>query len=599
MNKVLVGMWLLVMIIMVGCGGGGSTNSGGGGGGGQMHTTVSVSPTLATVALNGTQQFNAVASPSSAPQTFNWTVTGTTCNGSACGTVSASGLYTAPATLPGGMPPIVKVTATSSADATATPGNANVTLVSTQLNRVKGTYTLRFNGFNAVGAVLAVGNLVSDGNGHITSGAEDVSTSSGPLPTLTITGGSYTVGSDGRGGMTVNTSSGTYCYLFAVGSTTIDNPLFAQFDSTSTCTATGTGVGTHGTGVMNLATPPFSNAALKQPYVFELVGADANGKRVAYVGKIVADPTGNGNITSGSLDINDAGIPTSSSTVTGTYNVTSSGRATMTLNVAGLVNPLNFAFYVKDKDELHIISTDPVITNPRVVGFAESQDAKPAYDNGTFNGKSVFYLSGVDAGNSLEGDVSAGIVTTNGAGSLSGVVDRNDAGIPTTNAAFNGSYAASPAGSGRYTVSLNGVPSVMYAITVNKGLLLDLSTTSVFSGLMQPQTSTSFNAATINGTFIQTSLQVSTAAAQDQIAALVLNASTGNISGTMDETDGSESPNLPVVGAYTVNSTGRGTFDLTMPTTSHSVLYVLSASEFVVLDMNPSNQHPTVLRTER
>jgi hypothetical protein len=598
MNKFLVSVWLLAMTIMVGCGGGGSSSGGGGGGGGQMHTTVSVSPTSATVALNGTQQFNAVASPSSAQQTFNWTVTGTTCSGSACGTVSSSGLYTAPASLPGGMPPIVKVTATSSADSTATPGNANVTLVSSQLNRVKGTYTLRFNGFNAVGAVLAVGNLVTDGNGHITSGAEDVSTSSGPL-SLTVTGGSYTVGSDGRGGMTVNTSSGTYCYLYAVGSTTLDNPLFAQFDQTSTCTATGTGVGTHGTGVMNSATPPFNNGVLKQSYVFELVGADANGKRVAYVGKVVADPTGNGNITSGSLDINDAGITTSSSTVTGTYNVTASGRATMTLNVAGLVNPLNFAFYVKDKDELHIISTDPVITNPRVVGFAESQDAKPAYDNGTFNGKSVFYVTGVAATNSLQGDVSAGIATTNGGGSLSGVVDRNDAGSLTSNAAFNGNYSASPAGSGRYTISLNGVPFVMYAITTNKGLLLDQSSISVFSGLMEPQTSAALNAATINGSFIQTSQQVSTANAQDEISALLLNASTGQLSGTMDETDGSENPNLPVAGTYTVNSNGRGTFDLTMPATSHSVLYVLSASEFVVVDMDASNQNPTALRAER
>ena len=554
---------------------------------------------MATVALNGTQQFNAVASPSSAQQTFTWTVTGTTCSGSACGTVNSSGLYTAPATLPGGMPPIVKVTATSSADPTATPGNANVTLVSSQLNRVKGTYTLRFNGFNAVGAVLAVGNLVTDGNGHITSGAEDVSTSSGPLPTLTITGGSYTVGSDGRGGMTVNTSSGTYCYLFAVGSTTLDNPLFAQFDSTSTCTATGSGMGTHGTGVMNLATLPFNNGVLKQPYVFELAGADANGKRVAYVGKIVADPTGNGNIISGSLDINDAGTLTSSSTVTGTYNVSASGRATMTLN-AGLNSPLNFAFYVKDKDELHIISTDPVITNPRVAGFAESQNATPAYDNGTFNGKSVFYVTGVDASNSLHGDASAGVATTNGAGNLSGVLDRNDAGTLTSNHAFSGdNYSASPAGSGRYTLSLNGVPYVMYAITTNKGLLLDQSSVSVFSGLMEPQSSANLNAATINGSFIQTSQQVSTAAAVDQVSALSLNAGSGQISGTLDETDGSENPNLPVAGSYTVSSNGRGTFDLTMPSASHSVLYVLSASEFVVVDMDTSNQNPTVLRSER
>ena len=62
-----------------------------------IHVTVTIAPNVATVALNGQQQFSATASPSNAPQTFNWTVS---CTNAPCGSVDSTGLYTAPATLP-------------------------------------------------------------------------------------------------------------------------------------------------------------------------------------------------------------------------------------------------------------------------------------------------------------------------------------------------------------------------------------------------------------------------------------------------------------------------------------------------------------------
>jgi hypothetical protein len=251
---------------------------------------------------------------------------------------------------------------------------------------------------------------------------------------------------------------------------------------------------------------------------------------------------------------------------------------------------------VKDNDELHFISTN----SARVAGFGESQKSGLPYDNTTFNGTSVFYATGVNSANSLKGDVSAGLASTNGVGGITGVFDRNDAGSITSNASFSGgTYSAAPVGSGRYTFSFNGVTYVLYAITTNKGFLLDQSSTSVLSGLMQPQTSPTLNASVINGSFIQTSQQVSTAGAEDQVSALILNASNGTITGTVDETDGTENPNQTVSGTYTVSSNGRGSFDLSMPSVSPQVLYVIGTSTFVVVEMDSSNQNPTVLITER
>lgn len=81
--------------------------------------TVSITPASATVNAGETQQFTATVANTS-DTTVAWAVTG----GAANGTITGSGLYTAPATAPGGA---VTVTATAQADAKAI-GSAQVTV---------------------------------------------------------------------------------------------------------------------------------------------------------------------------------------------------------------------------------------------------------------------------------------------------------------------------------------------------------------------------------------------------------------------------------------------------------------------------------------
>lgn len=98
--------WLLAValsVLLAGCGG--SNNGGGGGGGGTV--SILISPTTASVPVNGTQQFTATVSGSS-----NTSVTWT----ASAGSVSSTGLYTAPGAVP--TPNPVTVTATSQADTT-------------------------------------------------------------------------------------------------------------------------------------------------------------------------------------------------------------------------------------------------------------------------------------------------------------------------------------------------------------------------------------------------------------------------------------------------------------------------------------------------
>jgi sugar lactone lactonase YvrE len=76
---------------------------------------ISIGPAAATVAPNTTQQFTATIT-NAINTAVTWSLAGTGCTGSGCGTISPQGLYTAPA--PSGTPLTVTLTATSVADDT-------------------------------------------------------------------------------------------------------------------------------------------------------------------------------------------------------------------------------------------------------------------------------------------------------------------------------------------------------------------------------------------------------------------------------------------------------------------------------------------------
>jgi hypothetical protein len=79
--------------------------------GGQPQVTVTVAPSSATLQTGAQQQFTAtVTGGTGAPA---WSVNGVTGGNSTVGTISSSGLYTAPATVPSGAI-VVRATHTAS-----------------------------------------------------------------------------------------------------------------------------------------------------------------------------------------------------------------------------------------------------------------------------------------------------------------------------------------------------------------------------------------------------------------------------------------------------------------------------------------------------
>jgi hypothetical protein len=86
---------------------------------------VAVTPTTASTTAGANQQFAASVTGTS-NTAVTWTASGTGCSGITCGTISSTGLYTAPAAVPS--PATVTITATSVSDPTKS-ASASVTIV--------------------------------------------------------------------------------------------------------------------------------------------------------------------------------------------------------------------------------------------------------------------------------------------------------------------------------------------------------------------------------------------------------------------------------------------------------------------------------------
>jgi YVTN family beta-propeller protein len=108
MKVVKLGAVLALTAWLMGCGGGNAAT-----------VSVTISPPTATVIFLGTQQFTVIVSGNS-NQNVTWAVNNVKGGNSTVGTISTSGLYTAPATLPNPAAVVVSATSVASPSASAT-----------------------------------------------------------------------------------------------------------------------------------------------------------------------------------------------------------------------------------------------------------------------------------------------------------------------------------------------------------------------------------------------------------------------------------------------------------------------------------------------
>jgi hypothetical protein len=385
---------------------------------------LAVTPTAAVVPAGSNFQFSALLNGLADP-TATWSLSSTSGSTAATlGTIGPNGLYTAPPNPPiGGT-----VTVTANDPNATTAATATVTIVFSD-HSLDGPYAFSYRGNDQNGFLAVAGSFVADGKGNIASGVEDVNSSlTGVATELPITGGTYTVGTDGRGTITLTAGSGTNTLAFALA--TSQHAYVTRFDRNVS------GSGDIDQQSLTYLTNQLS--IITGPYVFKAFGADASRAPMGIAGEFSANGSGTVPLTDTILDVNDDGTVTRSDTsLHGSYamdsNFPDTGRGTLTLT-STTTGQLQFAFYIIDNPT----ANQPQVGRFRLVEIDSNTKPSLAGDMLTAPTGNSFTSANLAAGNyaftyggniGTAGYASGGVFTSNGTGNVTGgVVDVNNAG---------------------------------------------------------------------------------------------------------------------------------------------------------------------------
>ncbi len=484
--------------------------------------------------------------------------------------------------------------------ASTVQGQTNSGVNNAELN---GNYAFTFNGHtgNASGSVVfaAVGRFTADGAGNVTNGELDTN-GVGPGSQLTAIAftGTYAIGADNRGVMTLNIPGGAKLAFAMMAN---GNAQFIEMDAAA-------GTGTIGSGTMEkVDTTAYSTARITGDYAFGAAGFDNANNRAAIMGRFISN--GTGTLTNAAGDVNAYGTAYSMNFTAANYTVsnTATGRGTMNLafTFGGTPDSLNFVFYIVNPAKLFVMVSDPVTTATPLLNGVVVQQRIPAggFTNASLNGNMVIYLTGLSACGGGTGTVpkaGAGLLTANGNGAFSLTYDENYCRAPNAFTDAPGTYSV--ASNGRTSITVGGFSLVAYLADLNQ-IFLFASDSNVLFGFGEPQAAGSFTNSALKGTYA--GFATNPAAFGVVVFSGEFSADgatpTGNITGAEDM----GVPSGPVSGAtfkatYSVTSSptnGRGTMTVTSGTAGNAVIYMISASKFVAVSLNDPN--PSVLIFEQ
>jgi hypothetical protein len=430
-----------------------------------------------------------------------------------------------------------------------------------------GLYQFFFTGFDSNGPVTIGGAFGVDANGSV-SGEEDFKDLAGTRAAQSITGGSCkNSATPNEGTLTVTTAAGTSTYSFATQARPVPGLRGQMAES-------GDANGVSGSGRF-VFTPP--GGFFSGSYVLALVGSDSGGGRMGVLGSFT-DNNGNcsvcpGTLGSGMGDINDAGTLTPSVPITGNVSVPDSySRSTVTLNLGA--QTLNLALYVISSQLGFAVDVDSGSSSPLLAGFVNVQNSPGTYSNGFLNAPVVFSTWGTIPGTPASSDTSLGIASgfNSGAGTFNIQLDTVAGAVASLNQAINGAtYAIASNGRATisYTASAKMHNSVLYLDGMNDGYILD-SSGSVGFGFFEAQATGPFTNSSINGTFVGGTWFPPVSTSPNNVGAITLN--NGVISGAVN-------------GTYAVDSLGRGTGSVSLPTfgSNDVVFYIVGPNNFYVM----------------
>jgi hypothetical protein len=556
-------------------------------------TGIGVSPITATVPNNGSQQFITTGDPFGTIPVVSWSVSGSGCTGANCGTIDSTGKYSAPAIAAN--PPLVTVTATSVTDSSVS-GSATVTLGSNPDNsKLNGQYAFLLGGYDGDGNVAMAGSFTTDGQGNISQGVADYNFSSAIFVATNLTfTGTYSVGADSRGSMTITVSSP---HAFPSG--------FSQKFSFS-LSSFNAGIANRGrmieldneqiwaTGILaKQDATAFSTAAITGGYAFGFSGTASSGFPLNAVGRFTA---GGGSLSSGLTDVYGLGLAENGTgTVTaglrlpftGIYQVSTNGRGSAVLTFTGQDPAFsNFNFYVVSGSELLFIETDTCQSGictfkGGISGEALQQSGGP-FTADSLNSSAGFNLTAAGS-NAAGGSVTVGQESFDGTGNVTGVKDENSNGVVTSAQPFSGTYAVDADGLGRGAIALGGVQQFFYLASPGRGFILD--TTDYDEGMFEPQSGAPFSDTSMAGNFVLGTLPWPFNWTFSPVSGVMSATGSGRILGTSDCICGSDSS---FSGSYSVTGNGRTVMTITpgLGSPSNWVFYLVSPSKAVGINVD-------------
>ena len=583
-------------------------------------------------------------------------------------TLSSSGVISGTPTTVGASSFTVTATDTETTPQTASlPLVILVTYPATATDgELMGPYAFLFQGYDDhLLGVLAyqtatVGSFTADGMGGILNGELDsnhqTSNPNGATVASNLFLGSYTLGADNRGSLTLTTlnadgtTAQTTTYAIAVKApvapaTTTAQGSLIEFDGDQLR-------GTKGSGSLLQQTAASFAKGLTGSYAFGLSGdtpclptcaVGIVAGPVASVGQFSVD--GNGAITGGASDANIANIKYTNELLSGSYGTADgNGRVQLsmaTANTPGGIYPTDYAVYLVSANQAFILSTDKHSSAILLAGSAQSQTLS-TYNNTSLSGPFIGYenaatnpgLVGATLTNVADlstatifrsvGDAGGTCTVTNvdtgGATQLVNKLSGLGSGAPILNALLGTYQSTGPAActmtpNGRGilnypvpgtllagTLGLLGLGDtppparVVYLASPDRGYFLETGYAGL--GQIEPQTGAPYSVASFSGTYLYGEAPASSAATLNGSGYITANGA-GAATSTEDLNVGVGTLNVLQLGV-THNETytapdGSGRFLLNDTTVvDTSVVYVLSPGRFVLLDTNPLTTSPSV-----
>ena len=551
----------------------------------------------AAVSLNASVQNDSTNSG------VSWTLTagGSACSPT-CGALSnmttTSVTYTPPPSVPASPDSTPTITATSVASPSISASDVfTITSSGTANNNglLQGQYAFLVAGYDtALAASVAV-----DGKGNVTGGEEDYIALTPALTVgdnnATITGGSYSVGTDNRGSITWKDSSGnSFTYAIALGTVSggiANQGEMVEFDTNRTEM-------TGGLALQNSS--QLTTSTLTGGYAFGFPGFDSNLSPSVSIGSFTV---ASGAVSNGLFDSNDAGSLSSNTAFTGSISAAdANGRFTLSLSVGGsTANPI----------ECYIVS----VSSMECVGFEggkgitygtiEQQSGGP-YTMSSLSGN-VIYVDQSESG-APSPHAQLGIVNFDGAGNATASFDVADGSGPATQQTGSATYAVASSTNGRVVITPSGSGSsgiVVYLFRPNEGFLIDEGSKTGIGRIVQ-QTTGTFSNASAQGSYYSGTLPMVAAPATSgsSAAAPALNYSSGvavadgagNITLTIDtNSSGVVTSGTPTADTYSVSTNGRATLGTNSTITSQTILYFVAPSKFFFLSVPPgTSENPTI-----